>query len=166
MRAMQVTILAALMMRRSLCRMAAQFYHLGVGRSRWTLKNGEKRPFYTNKISRLALTLPIFDRFGKMGYQIDPLVKPDSKHSLLFLEGSILGPFTYLKGTVLKGHYSDPTVWPTRRYKKCGILSWIQWLHRGFLKTTATWCNLIPPIFYFLTNLDRFSVWFLNPGGS
>ena len=116
MRAMQVTILAALMMRRSLCRMAAQFYHLGVGRSQWTLKNGGKRPFYTNKISRLALTLPIFDRFGKMGYQIDPLVKPDSKHSLLFLEGSILGPFTYLKGTVLKGHYSDQVLWPTRRY--------------------------------------------------
>ena len=53
----------------------------------------------------------------------------------------------------------------TQVHKKCGILSWIQWLHRGFLKTTAMWCNLIPPIFYFLTNLDRFSVWFLNPGG-
>ena len=116
MRAMQITILAALMMRRSLCRMAAQFYHLGVGRSRWTLKNGEKRPFYTNKISRLALTLPIFDRFGKMGYQIDPLVKPDSKHSLLFLEGSNLGPFTYLKGTVLKGHYRLVLSWKCRRH--------------------------------------------------
>ena len=31
---------------------------------------------------------------------------------------------------------------------------------------TASHCNLIPPIFYFLTNLDRFSVWCLTTGGA
>jgi hypothetical protein len=33
-----------------------------------------------------------------------------------------------------------------------------------FLKTTALLSNLIPPCFYYLTNLVRFSVWCLNPG--
>ncbi len=37
---------------------------------------------------------------------------------------------------------------------------------RGFLKMTASCHNLIPTVFNFLTNLDRFSVWFFNPGGS
>ncbi len=48
--------------------------------------------------------------------------------------------------------------------KGCGkfhelILHWIQWLHWEFLKMTTLCCNSIPP-----TNLDRCSVWFLNPG--
>ena len=30
----------------------------------------------------------------------------------------------------------------------------------------AAYRNLIPPVFNFLTNLDKFSVWFLSPGGS
>jgi hypothetical protein len=36
----------------------------------------------------------------------------------------------------------------------------------GGLKTTASHCNLIPHMFSFLTNLDRYSVWFLNLSGS
>ena len=34
-----------------------------------------------------------------------------------------------------------------------------------FPKTTASLSNLIPPYFYYLTNLGRFGVWFLNPAG-
>ncbi len=120
------------------------------------VKKWGKWPFYTNKISRLALTLPIFDCFGKMGYQIDPLVKPNSKHSLLFLEGSILGPFTYLKGTVLKGHYSDQVLWPTRRYtctnlnfflSMCVALrSFLFWMGVSFCKNSSKICFFCPSV--------------------
>ena len=44
-------------------------------------------------------------------------------------------------------------------------LNWMDASKRGFLKMSASHCNLILPIFYFLTNLDRFCVWCLNPGG-
>jgi len=45
----------------------------------------------------------------------------------------------------------------------CGEL----FCHWGrFLKTTASRSNLIPPCFYYLTNLGRFGVWFLSTGGS
>jgi hypothetical protein len=30
----------------------------------------------------------------------------------------------------------------------------------------ASYCNLIPPVFNLLNNLDRFSVWFLSPDGT
>ncbi len=59
-------------------------------------KTRKKLAFYANKIYRWAVAQGIPGRLGTPGYQIDPYGIPDSKHSLLFLIGSILGPFTLL----------------------------------------------------------------------
>ncbi len=59
-------------------------------------QNTEKLAFYANKICRWAVAQRIPGRLGSPGYQIDPHGIPNSKHSLLFLIGSILGPFTLL----------------------------------------------------------------------
>jgi hypothetical protein len=93
MRTFEVTILCACMVGSHLCRMVAHIYCRGVGGSRWMGKTWKKLAFYANKICRWAVAQQIPGRLGSPGYQIDPHGIPDSKHSLLFLIGSILGPF-------------------------------------------------------------------------